>query len=107
MSGLTIDSCLVYPNPCAGPTAFTFRLNRSAFVAVRIYTIAGRLVRSLPAQPCGFGYNMLEWDGFDEHGRAPANGVYLYKLVGNSSELVGDVTQNYSASHQDKFLIHR
>jgi hypothetical protein len=101
---LKLDSCLVYPNPVASHGYFTFALSKAAFVGVKVYTIAGRLVRRLPAQPCGFGYNQLYWDGRDEYGTQLPNGVYLYKLDARSSEVSGG---NYATAHRDRFLIHR
>ena len=106
---LRVDSCLVYPNPTAGwpgETKFTFELSRAAFVGVKVYTISGRLVRRLPERPCGFGYNEITWDGLDERGNSPANGVYLYKLDARSSE-AGAGAQSYSATVRDRLVIHR
>ena len=77
---LKLTDCLVYPNPTTGAAKFTFGLNRAALVSVKIFTIAGRLVRVLPPAPCGFDYNQLEWDGLDKDGQPLANGVYLYEL---------------------------
>jgi hypothetical protein len=104
---LQIDSCLVYPNPTAGRARFTFQLTRPAFVTAKIYTISGRLVRELPAQPCFFGYNGIEWEGTDRNGLPLANGIYLYKLEARSSEAASGLTQNFSASYRDKFIVHR
>jgi hypothetical protein len=104
---LQIDSCLVYPNPAAGKTSFTFQLTRPAFVTARIYTISGRLVRELPAQACFFGYNQIEWDGTDRNGLPLGNGIYLYKLEARSSEAASGRTEDFSASCRDKFIVHR
>ncbi len=101
---LRLDTCLVYPNPAQGPARFTFVLTRAAFVSVKIYTISGRLVRRLPARPCSFGYNQIEWDGLDEQGAPLANGIYLYKLDARVSEATGGGTQT---SFRDKFIVHR
>jgi hypothetical protein len=106
---LGLDSCLVYPNPSPGwpaTTRFTFKLTRAAFVTVKIFSLSGRLVRRLPEQLCGFGYNQIAWDGRDERGRDPANGVYLYKLDARTSE-AGTGSQTYSASYRDRLIIHR
>ena len=101
---LRIESGLVYPNPASGPAYFCFELPRAAFVTVKIYSISGRFVRRLPEQPCVFGYNQVEWDGRDEFGAVPANGVYLYKIDARAAE--AGVAQS-SASFRDKFLIQR
>ncbi len=107
---LELTDVLVYPNPYAGfagdPARFTFNLSRPAYVTVKIYTLAGRLIRALPARLCGLGYGELEWDGLDSEGRTPANGVYLYKLDARSSG-TGLGTGSSSASFRDRFIIHR
>jgi hypothetical protein len=104
---IRIDSGLVYPNPVAygaNPAArFTFKLTRGANVAVRIYTIGGRLVRSIAARPYQFGFNAIEWDGLDNHGLPLANGIYLYRL--DARGMSG--SQQTSAGYTDKLIISR
>jgi hypothetical protein len=104
---LKLSDCLVYPNPTTGSAKFTFSLNRAALVSVKIFTIAGRLVRVLPPAPCGFDYNQLEWDGLDKDGQPLANGVYLYKLDARVTESSSAVAQSASTSFRDKFIVHR
>jgi hypothetical protein len=104
---LELADCLVYPNPTRGAAKFTFSLNRAALVSVKIFTIAGRLVRVLPPVPCGFDYNQLEWDGLDKDGQPLANGVYLYKLDARVTETSSAGAQSASTSFRDKFIVHR
>jgi len=104
---LKLADCLVYPNPTTGAAKFTFSLNRAALVSVKIFTIAGRLVRVLPLAPCGFEYNQFEWDGLDKDGQPLANGVYLYKLDARVTESSSAVAQSASASFRDKFIVYR
>ena len=58
---------------------------------IRIYTISGRLIRSIredinlnpvnvPHGACRTGYNELIWDGTDTDGNQVANGVYFAML---------------------------
>jgi flagellar hook assembly protein FlgD len=103
---LKLTNCLVYPNPTSGAAKFTFSISRAAMVSVKIYTIAGRLVRVLGPAPCGFDYNQLEWDGLDKDGQPLANGVYLYKLDALATESSGG-SQSASAAFRDKFIVHR
>ena len=100
---LQIDSCLVYPNPTTGSCEFTFNLSRSASVTARVFTISGRLVRSLSPQACGFGFNRIAWDGCDTEGRPLANGIYLYRLQAR----VSSGTQNLTAAFTDKLVVYR
>lgn len=101
---LRIESALVYPNPVSGPTAFTFTLTRAATVRVRVYTLAGRLVRDFGTRFAGFGYNEVAWDGRDGEGRAPANGVYLYTLTAELDEGGG---KRQRVVVRDRLIVHR
>jgi hypothetical protein len=104
-AAVKFTDCLVYPNPTSGAAKFTFCLTRAASVSVKIYTIAGRLVRVLPAVACGFDYNQIEWDGLDKDGQALANGVYLYKL--DAQAIGSTAVDRRSASFRDKFIVYR
>lgn len=87
-----------FPNPFQNETAFTFLLTGAEpprEVEVKVYTVAGRLIRSLtyPASSMRIGYNALKWDGRDQDGDALANGVYFYKILTHftdeTSETIG------------------
>ncbi len=80
---LRIENVLNYPNPFSGPTQFTFQMNQDAAVEIRIFTVSGRLIRRLDGLGEA-GLNIIPWDGRDEMGDYPANGVYLYKVTGNA-----------------------
>ncbi|NOX18118.1 MAG: hypothetical protein GXO87_07545 [Chlorobi bacterium] len=74
-----------YPNPFANETHFTFSISGSSLpddLAIRIYTIAGRLIRNIivPKEKLQFGFNRIYWNGKDEDGDGIANGTYLYKV---------------------------
>lgn len=80
---LQLFNVMNYPNPLRNHTSFTFELNQpNAEVEIKIYTIAGRLIRKLEMEPTEVlaGFNMVPWDGLDADGDRPANGVYLYKI---------------------------
>jgi len=81
---LSVADVYNYPNPFgASGTAFTFRQNQSSplSVTVKIYTVAGRLIRTLQEFTPGDSFVRVPWDGRDGDGDVIANGVYLYKLV--------------------------
>ncbi len=74
-----------YPNPFNDITYFTFYLSGSELpdkMNIKIYTIAGRLIRSIDVDTnkLKFGFNKIYWDGKDEDGDQIANGVYFYKI---------------------------
>ncbi len=78
---LVLSDVLNYPNPFRNRTTFTFELNfDDTEVRVKIFTLAGRLIRTL-AGAGARGFNQIDWDGRDEDGDILANGVYLYKII--------------------------
>lgn len=79
---LRLDAVMNYPNPLRNETTFTFALNQpSATATIKIYTLAGRLIRTLDPVTTEAGFNMVKWDGLDADGDRLANGVYLYKVI--------------------------
>jgi flagellar hook assembly protein FlgD len=48
-------------------------------VLLRLYTVAGKLVRTLRSYG-SVGQSQIPWDGLDEEGDRLANGVYLFKV---------------------------
>lgn len=87
---LVLRNVYNYPNPMNGQTRFIFEHNQPpgtpAEVQVRIYTLAGRPVRTfetdeaLPAGVLTGGPVQVTWDGRDEDFDPVATGVYLYKV---------------------------
>lgn len=81
------------PNPFNGTTAFVYDLPSMAPAALRIYDIAGRLVRTLVASNSGAksGRHSAVWAGNDEAGRPVASGVYAAVLSSGGRRLVRKV----------------
>jgi len=85
-----------YPNPTSGETYFTFKLTQIPDeIKIKIYTIAGRLIREIkvPSTNLKYDFNKIYWNGRDEDGDVPANGVYLYKMILTAGEKTEDVIQ--------------
>jgi hypothetical protein len=81
--GLSLSNVYNYPNPFSGSTWFTFEHDQMSpvDVEVKIYTVAGRMIHSLPAYAVEGRLVKVAWDGRDREGDAVANGVYLYKVI--------------------------
>jgi len=82
---LSIDHVLNYPNPFTTYTEFWFEHNQALStlnVQVQIYTVSGRLVKSIheTVQTDGYRSEPIAWDGKDDFGDRLARGVYVYKL---------------------------
>jgi len=70
------------PNPFSNTTVFSYFLTQPADkVIVKIYTLRGKLVRTLEQDLPKWQYNEEFWDGRDEDGNKLASGVYLYKFI--------------------------
>ncbi len=82
---LEISQVLNYPNPFSTKTQFWFTHNqpgRELKVTLQIFTIGGRLIKTLKSTINTPGNRSLEleWDARDEYGDKVGRGVYFYKL---------------------------
>jgi hypothetical protein len=69
------------PNPCNPSTSIRFDLNQDVEVSLRVYDVAGRVVRTLVAEKLRAGRQAVLWDGRDARGRTVASGLYIYELA--------------------------
>jgi len=69
-----------YPNPFNPATTVRFELPAPQEIALRLYDLQGRLVRTLAAGSYGAGPHALPWDGTDDTGRRVASGTYVLRL---------------------------
>lgn len=68
------------PNPFNPRTRIVYDLPLDGPVDLRIYDLRGRLMRTLIDSWQGAGRHEVDWDGWDDGGRALASGTYLYQL---------------------------
>lgn len=81
----TLEHVLNYPNPFSTNTQFWFEHNRAGenlLVTVQIYTVSGKLVKTLRETIFSTGNRSTEvkWDGRDDYGSKLGRGVYIYRL---------------------------
>ncbi len=70
-----------FPNPMIDRTRFVFRSDAPAGDGrVRIFSVAGRVIRELAFDFGGAEEGAVSWDGRDDVGDVPANGVYFYRI---------------------------
>ncbi|SHM03026.1 Peptidase family C25 [Chryseobacterium carnipullorum] len=91
---LIINRPLNWPNPFTNKTYVQFEHNCDDIldVNVQIYTITGKLVRTLSqpvvAEPFLQGFRTprqaIEWDGRDDFGATVAKGTYIFKIFAKS-----------------------
>jgi hypothetical protein len=80
---LQVTNVYNYPNPFRDNTAFTFQHNypNSVNVKIKIYTVAGRLIKEIENKEINDKFVVINWTGKDEDGETLGNGVYIYKLT--------------------------
>ena len=88
VGGRSVESALLanYPNPFNPETWIPYQLSASADVTVSIYSVDGKLVRTLALghQPAGVYQSKSRaayWDGRNAFGERVASGLYFYTLT--------------------------
>ena len=69
-----------FPNPFNPSTRIQFALPKKGHVRLKIYNVAGQLVRTLQDGVMDAGHHELTWDGSNNLGANVASGVYFYKI---------------------------
>ena len=69
------------PNPFNQRTTFRFSLAKSARADLQVFSVDGRLVRTLANGVREAGEYQVEWKGTDDSGRPLNAGVYYVRLV--------------------------
>ena len=69
------------PNPFNPSTKIRFELARPGHATLRIYSPAGRLIRTVVNGNLTAGPHWVSWNGQDDAGRLVSSGIYLYELV--------------------------
>ena len=87
----------ICPNPFRGKTTIGFSVSGIGYsqkseklhptpctlypVSLKVYDIAGRMVRTLIDGEVGKGHHSIEWDGKDDKGMRLSSGIYFYRLT--------------------------
>jgi len=72
-----------YPNPFNPATNIAFALPENGSVSLKIYNIAGQLVKSYEGY-YEAGNHTITWDGTNLNGENVASGIYFYRLLAGS-----------------------
>jgi hypothetical protein len=80
------------PNPFNPSTAIRFSTPDAAAVDLGVFSVDGRLVRTLANRSLSAGQQEIVWDGLDHSGRACASGVYVYRLTAKQGVLTKRMT---------------
>jgi len=69
-----------YPNPFNPNTTLSFTLPGNATYSLKIYNVAGQLVRTFEGSGVT-GLNAINWNGQDNAGNSVSSGIYFCKLI--------------------------
>jgi hypothetical protein len=75
-----------YPNPFNPGTTIRYTVGESGRVSLRVYDVAGRLVRVLVDRDQKASADVFDvtWDGNNDSGESVSSGVYFYRLEVNN-----------------------
>jgi hypothetical protein len=73
------------PNPFGGTVDISYQLPEQAQVSLKIYNIAGQLVRTADEGLRNPGYYPVSWNGAGDNGKALSNGIYIYRLTATTA----------------------
>ncbi|MEO8500441.1 MAG: FlgD immunoglobulin-like domain containing protein, partial [Vicinamibacteria bacterium] len=69
-----------HPNPTTGRVTIGYSLARQTVARMRVYSVAGRLIRTLLDVEQEAGPHEVVWDGRTNAGAGAGAGVYFYRL---------------------------
>ncbi len=82
------------PNPFSGRTTIRFAVPvEGRRVAISVFDVAGRRVRSLVDGPQSAGRHDAVWDGRDAQGRRVGSGVYFFRMEADAFSQVKKVSR--------------
>jgi hypothetical protein len=109
---LSVARSFLFPNPTVsgGPgSGGTFVIDvpgDSVNVLLRLYTVSGRLIRTLTSFG-SLGQVQIPWDGLDAEGDRLSNGVYLYRVHVNPRDPDGSSSARQKATGEGRIVIVR
>ncbi len=80
------------PNPFAEKTTISYQLQTRGPVRLRVYNIAGQLVKTLVDVRQDPGLYSVVWSGLDELDRRVGSGVYFYRLDAPDQQAIRKLT---------------
>lgn len=77
---VTTQLAAAQPNPFRGTTTIAWSLARPGVAELAVYSVDGRLVRTLASGAHEAGSYRVHWNGADDQGRALRAGVYFVRM---------------------------
>ncbi len=69
-----------YPNPFNPSTTIEYQIPKAGNVEVKIYNIAGQLIKIITDGFQNAGSYKIDWDSKNEFGQSVASGIYLFQV---------------------------
>ncbi len=70
----------IFPNPATRTQRVSFNLSKAGPVTLRVYSISGKLMRTVFNGSLSAGRQIVTWDLTDEQRRFVPNGLYFYEF---------------------------
>jgi len=70
----------IFPNPFNASTTVHFNLKDESHVAIVVYDLLGRKVKTLADENRSSGAHRVVWDGRDESGLTASSGIYFVRI---------------------------
>jgi hypothetical protein len=80
-----------WPNPMRDRTRIAMMIVQSGWARVRVYNIAGQLVKELYQGQLPGGRHEFEWDARDGNGARVSNGLYLARAESGGTAVTGKI----------------
>jgi hypothetical protein len=69
-----------YPNPFNPSTTIRYTMKERGLVTIKVYDVAGRLVKTLLDEVRDAGEHAALWDGTNNRGGTVSSGIYFYEM---------------------------
>ncbi len=93
---LKLEIVTNYPNPFNKDTVLVFNLSVKAEVTIKVFTLAGEIVRTLKPldvkrnlvnqTDIRAGENRVRWDGLNDYNEKVSSGIYIYKIEAKTKD---------------------
>ena len=80
------------PNPFSHQTTIKYQIAKAGRVSLKVYNIAGQMVRVLANEDKKVGSYEVRWNGCDDNGQRVSNGIYIYQLKTGGESMVKKMT---------------
>ena len=69
-----------FPNPFNPTTNIKYQINKPANIKLTVYNLKGEVIRNLISKNEKAGFNVISWNGEDNHGAKVSSGTYIYTI---------------------------